>query len=66
MPDEEIKDCDECDYYRYIRCYGYDCHHPETPNERQRGEDEPLAENRRGSLPKWCPYKCQDSQKRKS
>ena len=56
----EIKDCDECGYYRYIRCYGYDCHHPKAPDEEARGE-ESLAENREGNFPKWCPYNKQSS-----
>lgn len=51
-----IDDCDDCDYYRYIRCLGYDCHHPEAPDEKERGEDEPLAENREGNFPVWCPW----------
>jgi hypothetical protein len=57
-------DCAECPYYRYIRCYGNDCFHPKAPqlpesltpnsNTGVRG-DEPLAENRKEDVPKWCP-----------
>ena len=48
-----IKDCDDCHYYEYIRYYGSDCLHEDAPTER--GDDEPLAENRHGNFPKWCP-----------
>ena len=52
-------DCDDCGYYRYFRCLGSDCTHhlaPEIDSE-ERGEDEPLAENRESNVPKWCPLK---------
>ena len=47
-----IESCDDCPFYRYIRCYGNDCFHEGAPEERG---DEPLAENREGDFPKWCP-----------
>lgn len=56
--------CDQCSYYRYIRCYGNDCFHPAAPelpegcdldeDTLERG-DEPLAENRHSGVPRWCP-----------
>ena len=61
-------DCDKCKFYRYIRCLGYDCFHPDAPEPPEGcnfcGDDcqldcvrkeEPLAENREGDIPKWCP-----------
>jgi hypothetical protein len=53
---KDIYSCDDCPFYKYIRCVGYDCFHPDVPEEEERGEDEPLAENAKGSFPKWCPY----------
>jgi len=50
----EVSDCTDCPYYKYFRCYGSDCTHPSAPPEEERG-DEPLAENRKGDFPKWCP-----------
>ena len=52
----ELSSCDDCPYYRYIRCHGYDCHHDDAPDVEDCG-DEPLAENREGDFPKWCPLK---------
>ena len=49
-----INDCDNCHYYEYFRCYGFDCTHKDAPSEDERF-DEPLAENREGGFPKWCP-----------
>lgn len=49
-----LESCDDCKYYKYVRCYGDDCFHPDAPNEAERG-DEPLAENREGDFPLWCP-----------
>ena len=49
-----VKNCNDCGYYEYIRCYGSDCHHENAPPEEKRG-DEFLAENRHGNYPKWCP-----------
>ena len=48
----ELDSCDDCDYYEYIRCHGSDCTHGGAPLEKG---DEPLAENRDGDFPKWCP-----------
>ena len=50
----KINSCDECCYYEYERCSGYDCSHPNAPEEEDRGE-EPLAENAEGDFPMWCP-----------
>ena len=50
----KIKSCNECHYYRYESCIGYDCSHPDAPEDEDRGE-EPLAENREGDFPMWCP-----------
>jgi hypothetical protein len=47
-------DCDDCHYYTYYRCHGYDCNHEDASEEDERG-DEPLAENRKGKIPLWCP-----------
>ena len=60
MKQFKINNCDECGYYRYERCVGYDCFHPEAQllhNNRQEDdkEEEPLAENRIGDFPEWCP-----------
>jgi hypothetical protein len=49
-----IEGCDDCFYYEYIRSNGYDCIHSEAPQDNKRG-NEPLAENRIGTFPKWCP-----------
>ena len=49
-----IDDCDDCHYYNYDACYGSDCANAEAPPNYDRG-DEPLAENRHGNFPKWCP-----------
>jgi len=51
----ELNNCQDCGHYRYVRCYGIDCHHPKRPNEMNRGE-ELLAENRIGDFPLWCSY----------
>jgi hypothetical protein len=50
-------DCDDCEYYRYVRCAGDDCFHPKAPGSDQRGEEE-LAENRDGLRPKWVGMPC--------
>lgn len=66
----DIKTCGDCPFYRYIRCHGSDCQHDKAPGclivsdykfecdlckiECIRKE-EPLAENRIGDVPKWCP-----------
>ena len=50
----KIKSCNECHYYRYESCIGYDCSHPDAPEDEDRGEEE-LAENREGDFPMWCP-----------
>lgn len=54
---QEIESCNDCSFYQYIQCYGYDCFHPDAPEEdsEERG-DEPLAENAEGPFPKWCPF----------
>lgn len=46
--------CENCPFYVYIKCTGYDCSNPNAPSEELRG-DEPLAENKDGDMPKWCP-----------
>jgi len=50
----EINSCDDCPYYTNVKCFGYDCFHPDAPPEDERGEEE-LAENREGFFPIWCP-----------
>jgi hypothetical protein len=62
--------CDKCTYYKYTRCIGYDCEHPNTPDisdicfvisdctdctSKCARINEPLAENRNSNTPKWCP-----------
>ena len=56
LVNKEISSCDECCYYKYVHCLGYDCFHPDAPEEEDRGE-EPLAENAEGDFPIWCPLK---------
>lgn len=51
----ELESCDDCLYYEYVRCLGYDCFHADAPEVENR-EEEPLAENRKGNFPKWCPF----------
>lgn len=70
IPAIEIDSCAECSFLKYFRCHGNDCIHPsaaEIPAECDLSIDcedcplecgrkiEPLAENREGDFPKWCP-----------
>ena len=49
-----VESCDDCPFYKYVSCLGYECFHPCAPDEKLRGE-EPLPENRKDAFPKWCP-----------
>lgn len=53
---QTINSCDDCQFYEYVRCYGYDCSHSDAPPIEKRGDEE-LAENSENDYPKWCPIK---------
>jgi len=53
----DINNCDKCPYYIYIRATGYDCFHEDAPEMDSKERNlEPLAENREGFFPLWCPF----------